>query len=431
MKKNFIIIYSVFCSLILIFAISFFAVNIYNENQHGSLRTQVRFEKMASAAVTTLEKTNISTSEALRQIENAVGDTKDFSYIKITSDNKTIYRYPDQLKDGEKVESNLILSYTKNINKTHIEAGLYTLRPGTIFYYAKISFIIILIVSLITIILIIVQNHSDSSKNKTYRRHVKKAIPQTDDEETEEIVADDEKEIEENTEEEFENEIIEEEQEEIQAQDNDVLEENQIEETEEESAEKYGSYEAKEEEIAELPTQDFEPAAIKTEGEEKGLFSPETGFGWESYFLTRLENELNRATASELDLALFVIKINGIGRASPVMKKICEYLTVEFQFKDLLFEYKDDCICAIKISMNIDDAVTFGEKLVSEIKNIALEESPAVYVGITTRGIRMVTGERLLKEADEAVQHAIKEDNCPVVGFRADAVKYRKFIETK
>ena len=42
----------------------------------------------------------------------------------------------------------------------------------------------------------------------------------------------------------------------------------------------------------------------------------------------------------------------------------------------------------------------------------------------------MVTAERLLKEADEAIIHAQDDKDCPVVGFRADAIKYRKFIET-
>ena len=147
--------------------------------------------------------------------------------------------------------------------------------------------------------------------------------------------------------------------------------------------------------------------------------------------MTRMENELKRATASELDLALFVIKLKGLSRTDPAMKTICEYLTVEFQFKDLLFEYKDDSVCALKISMNIDDAISLGEKLVEEIKKIWGDDSARVYVGISTRSIRIVSGERLLKEADEAVIHAMEDDDCPVVGFRADAVKYRKFIETK
>ena len=111
------------------------------------------------------------------------------------------------------------------------------------------------------------------------------------------------------------------------------------------------------------------------------------------------------------------------------MKKICEYLTVEFQFKDLLFEYKDDSICGIKISMTIDSAITFAEKLIEDLKNITVEETPTILIGVTTRGIRMVSGERLLKEADEALKHAAEDPKSPVVGFRADATRYRKFLE--
>ena len=81
MKKSFTIIYSIIAGLIIIFAISFFAVNLYNENTHGELRTQVRFEKMANAVNTAVSKQNISTAELTRQLQNAIGDTKDFSYI--------------------------------------------------------------------------------------------------------------------------------------------------------------------------------------------------------------------------------------------------------------------------------------------------------------------------------------------------------------
>ena len=70
-------------------------------------------------------------------------------------------------------------------------------------------------------------------------------------------------------------------------------------------------------------------------------------------------------------------------------------------------------------------------RFVDDIKKMAADEAPVILSGVTTRGIRMVTGERLLKEADEAVKHAAEDVRCPVVGFRADAIKYRKFIETK
>ena len=431
MKKTFTIIYSVFVSLILIFAITFFAVNIYNENAHGDLRTQVRFEKIVNGVKTAFEKNNISNSEKIRMIENTIGDTKDFSFITISLDGKSFYVYPEGFESFEENSSKLVIIYNRTINangsKIIITSGLYSLRPSTIFEYAKISFFIILIVSLLTLILIIYNNHFGKDKNeKVYT----KAKPKKQIEETEEIEYEED-------DEDFE-----------EASDDDSIDENDdlektdsVEETnivvdnvvvEEKTTEEEKLVEEKESIPEELPVKDFEPVEIKQEEKsvsENGLFSPDTGLGWESYLMTRLENELNRATASELDLALFIIKLDGIGRKNPVMKKICDYLTVEFQFKDLLFEYKDDSICGIKISMNIDSAITFAEKLINEIKKIAGDEIQTVSVGITTRGIRMVTSERLIKEADEAVKHAMEDPSSPVVGFRADAVKYRKFLE--
>ncbi len=406
MKKSFTIIYSIIAGLIIIFAISFFAVNLYNENTHGELRTQVRFEKMANAVNTAVSKQNISTAELTRQIQNAIGDTKDFSYIKIVSQGKTIYVYPENFSEADDTQSNLILSYKKTGSQnTQINAGLYTLRPGTIFYYAKISFFIILIVALITIILILFTNQFDNKKVPLIKKQtpvknniINSAIEEDEEKEENDYEVEDEK--------------------------------DEVEETVEpvkETVEPVKVPAAP----AELPVKDFEPVELSENNSERGLFSEDTGLGWESYLLTRLENELNRATASELDLSLFIIKINGITRKNPLIKKICDYLIVEFQFKDLLFEYQEDCVCALKISMTLEDAVSFAERLGKEIKELLPEENLDVYIGISSRGIRMVSGERLLKEADEAVMHAMEDKTCPVVGFKADAVKYRTFIETK
>ena len=434
MKKTFTIIYSVLVSIVLIFSITYFAVNIYNENAHGELRTQVRFEKIVNGVKATFEKNNISASEKSRQIENTIGDTKDFSYISISADGKNFYLYPEDYDSSVENSSKLVIPYNRslNINGTiiSISCGLYSLRPASIFENAKISFFIILIVALLTIILIIYNNHfSKDTKKITVPKKSKQKFDYEEEYDDYQTQPDTEDEA---------DSIID---------DEEVFDETETEATTETETEASAPAPAPApapepeppvepetpvtQKVEELPVKDYEPVEIKEEKSisENGLFSPDTGLGWESYLLTRLENELNRATASELDLALFIIKLDGLGRKNPVTKKICDYLTVEFQFKDLLFEYKDDSICGIKISMNIDNAITFAEKLVGEIKSIAKDEGPTVLAGVTTRGIRMVTGERLLKEADEAVKHAAEDINNPVVGFRADAVKYRKFLE--
>ena len=109
MKKTFTIIYSIVASLVLIFAISFLAFNLYQEQAHGDLRTQLRFDKMTSSVFTSLSKQNISNEELIRQIENAVGDKKDFAYIQITNAGKTIYLFPQDYNPDES-KSNLIIN---------------------------------------------------------------------------------------------------------------------------------------------------------------------------------------------------------------------------------------------------------------------------------------------------------------------------------
>lgn len=408
MKKAFNLIYTIIASLVLIFAITYLCVNLYQEKAHGDLRTELRFEKLATSVITSTSKANISKDELIRQIENAIGDKKDFAYVKIAVNSQTIYLFPSDYVE-EDLSSNLVTQRSKYQGQTKVSAGLYILRPSTIHKYTMITFYIILIITLLTIIVILYTNLKDKRKYYTVKKvhKIQHVRPHTDEEaiESDEI-------------EDYEDEEID---------DTPETDEEYVEVVEEKVVEEPAAPAKKEE----LPVQDTEPLELEEAASEKGLFSPDTGFGWESYLMTRMDNELKRATASELDLALFVLKFKNVERTSAQMKEICDYLTVEFQFKDLLFEYKNDCLCALKISMNIDDAISLGEKLVEDINGILKDNTKKVYIGISTRGIRIVSGERLLKEADEAVIHAMEDDTCPVVGFRADAVKYRKFIESK
>lgn len=162
----------------------------------------------------------------------------------------------------------------------------------------------------------------------------------------------------------------------------------------------------------------------------KGLFDSTTGLGWESYLLTRLENELVRATASEYDLVCYVIKLGNIQRESEKSKVICTYLADEFQFKDLLFEYKDDSIVAIRTNFSIDEAIVFAEKISSHIEGM-LDEGENCWIGISSRTIRMVSAERLLKEADQAVLHAIDDEDSNIIAFRVNAEKYMQMMESR
>ena len=50
-------------------------------------------------------------------------------------------------------------------------------------------------------------------------------------------------------------------------------------------------------------------------------------------------------------------------------------------------------------------------------------------MGISARSIRMISAERILKEAVEALAHTSLENETQIIAFRADVTKYRKYIE--
>lgn len=179
-----------------------------------------------------------------------------------------------------------------------------------------------------------------------------------------------------------------------------------------------------------LPSEEIKP--IQSDSSVH-IFSPKTGFCFESYLESRLDNELNRAIASEFDLSLFVFRIPSIqlDYNNETLQKVCKYLTTEFQFKDLLFEYDEDCLIGIKNNMNLDTALTFADKLYSDITEIVKENDLKCYIGISTRTVRIITGKRILTEATEALKHALEDENNPIIAFRANAEKYRKMMQEK
>ncbi|MDY5917357.1 MAG: hypothetical protein SPJ55_02975 [Treponema sp.] len=477
MKNKFIIFYTVFASAIFAFAIAFFGVNIYKEYSQGQARANQRYNTLITdiKAYNSIDK-NISET-SLSNIKSVLKDFNDFSFIQIKLNDSEILKYPKDVS-AELTVSNLTKTFSSNFNTQNgqfeILCNLYLLRPSSIYYYAKISFIIILIVTLITIILIFYIN----SQEKQFSA---KVSSEADSEFLNENDFDSELQLDENlsgsssevetssiqqnsvnsidldidlsSESEQNKNSFDEDSEQIFDLENNTEMDTEIQQTDSEYSaltpedrnnENYQTENEEKEIPASLP--DYEspviiessdvkqnndaenaPASDSSESNPSGLFNPVTGLGWESYLDTRLENEINRAISSEIDISVFIINIPNLERESEESKKVSEYLSLQFQFKDLLFEYKNDCIVAIKISMNLDDALNFADKIHAEIMQIINQKE--CYIGISTRSIRIVSSERLLNEAWAALEHAKQEEDSPIIAFRVDADKYRQFLE--
>lgn len=436
MKNKFSTIYSIFASVIFVLAIFYFGFNLYSEYSHGYSRTKKTFDELTLSI-----KKNPS--------DIKIKNLNDYAYIEMIKDGNSFYVYPS--KDAKNNSSSLIKNWFTSIKigdeNYFITADMYLLRPSSIRFYARNAFFIVLIVVIITVIMIITISANEKNKQKDEKSNDDETS--LDDLSTENELNNNEEnqtsqkedEIFENPENQTENSN---EQQNILDENNEtqqILEEktenqdstnSQIEEKSE-NIEKFENFEEnKDESLSEkekitLPSDEIKPQEIKiNDNNPYGLFSPKTGIGWESYLLTRLDNELNRAISLESDLAVFVIKVEEIEKDKQKLKEICDYLISQFQFKDMLFEYKENCIVALKTSINLDEAINLADKLHSDIEDIS---SLKCYIGISTRTIRIITGERLLQEATEALQHAQEEKDAPIIAFRANAEKYREFLE--
>ena len=477
MKNKFIIFYTVFASAIFAFAIAFFGVNIYKEYSQGQARANQRYNTLITdiKAYNSIDK-NISET-SLSNIKSVLKDFNDFSFIQIKLNDSEILKYPKDVS-AELTVSNLTKTFSSNFNTQNgqfeILCNLYLLRPSSIYYYAKISFIIILIVTLITIILIFyinsqekqfsakvsseadaeLLNENDFDSKLQLDENLSGSSSEVDssfiqqnsvnsidldidltseseqnknsfDEDSEQI-----SDLEKNTEMDTEIQQTDSEYSALNPEDKNN-EDSQTENEEKEIPASLPDYESpviiETSDVKENNDAENAPASDSSESNPSGLFNPVTGLGWESYLDTRLENEINRAISSEIDISVFIINIPNLERESEESKKVSEYLSLQFQFKDLLFEYKNDCIVAIKISMNLDDALNFADKIHAEIMQIINQKE--CYIGISTRSIRIVSSERLLNEAWAALEHAKQEEDSPIIAFRVDADKYRQFLE--
>ena len=314
--------------------------------------------------------------------------------------------------------------YTEYANS--MSDPLYIFSTEKILSSLEKSFFIILFATILTFIILFFSYKSYNTKKVDSKNSNENDEIEEDEEiiEQEQIEEDDSIEIN-NSEIEIINESTSAEESEIEIAEETFENDQNIEDDEEEiSAEDTNKVEVL------LPSEEIKP--IQSDSSVH-IFSPKTGFCFESYLESRLDNELNRAIASEFDLSLFVFRIPSIqlDYNNETLQKVCKYLTTEFQFKDLLFEYDEDCLIGIKNNMNLDTALTFADKLYSDITEIVKENDLKCYIGISTRTVRIITGKRLLTEATEALKHALEDENNPIIAFRANAEKYRKMMQEK
>jgi hypothetical protein len=164
-----------------------------------------------------------------------------------------------------------------------------------------------------------------------------------------------------------------------------------------------------------------------------GLYSPASGLGWESYMKDRLGAELSRSASFEQDLSLLEIRYEGLGPQDPNYSVIGDAIGIFFSFKDLCFERGEDGFSAILPNLDSDHALRMAQEFYKKLAFLAggrfaeLEQLP-LFMGISSRGGRLIDAHRMIEEADAALEKASGERHSRIVAFKPDPDKYRSFL---
>lgn len=144
----------------------------------------------------------------------------------------------------------------------------------------------------------------------------------------------------------------------------------------------------------------------------------------------KLTSELIRSSSETKDLALFIMKFPGINFTNEIKASIYQVLVHHFEYEQMIFNFEDNGFAIIHEVENLDEALTTAEEFHNKVTEILQENNinTVPVIGISSKSLRILSADRLIAEAVQAVKHAEEDIESPIVAFRVNPDKYRKFM---
>ena len=120
------------------------------------------------------------------------------------------------------------------------------------------------------------------------------------------------------------------------------------------------------------------------------------------------------------------------GRLPAVSVEIAGLLKQHFPIHDLIFETGDASYAVVMPDADVDTALRMVEEFRKKLAALPVEgRTRTLSVGVSSRGGRLVDENVLREEADVALAKASREGGNQVIGFRADAARFREIADGK
>ena len=182
-----------------------------------------------------------------------------------------------------------------------------------------------------------------------------------------------------------------------------------------------------------LPEPSAAPEAEPPPRVPNGLYSPRSNIGWEAYTHDRLASELHRSASSEQDLVVLLMECaDGVNCDARLYKKIADEAVEVFNLHDLTCEYGNSGITVIIPNANLEEGITKAESFHARLFNSCFDSFHSkrdFLTGISSRSGRLIEADRILLEAEKALERAKVDAGSPIVAFKSDPEKYREYVK--
>lgn len=431
-------------SICSIFILTFCIIGflLFSEYKVGVEAAENKFKKLIEGTNSAISKTVYPNTEFIKLFTQEIGSLEHYKSLYLKSETHDIYNFSQQnsqLSDIFTITKSSSIYNSQKINLT-LTVSIYAITPEIMYSKFKIAFLIILATTLLSALLLI-YIYLSSEKNTSYKKNYESEIDFND--ESDFLI---EKDYQEDS-----NYINDDNDIDLYSEnkyDEDYDNQNHIETISEalnyDLSEFDNDSENKNEEfsIPEIEDINFSnnldsPTSAQNnfdeENNQNNYFNNQTGLCREDILVTRLESELSRASSSELELSIILIKIPAINLSSECGIEICKSILDIFHYRDMMFEYKTDGIAIIYSNANIDKSIETSEQIYAQICAILsrYEILSKPLFGIASRSLRFISGDRLIVEAEQALIHAKDEPENPIIAFRVNPEKYRKYMAAK
>jgi len=164
-----------------------------------------------------------------------------------------------------------------------------------------------------------------------------------------------------------------------------------------------------------------------------GSYSPRGRVVREENTEARLTEELRRCAAAGQDLTFIVIEYKAVTDESFYARFTADAARF-FSSRDFVCEKGERGVSVICPDFNLDAGFLNAD----EFHNRVMGKYPALFtaktdlcMGLSSRSGRPVNAERLMFEAEEALERAMMDPVSHIVAFRSDPEKYRAFMESR